>query len=324
MIHDLSFAPYSDRHGLYGGQAGDKDGIILNDEYWIVKYPKSTRDMKGIDLPSYTTSPLSEYIGSHIYSILGYDVHETILGWRNDKIVVACKDFCKTRGSLMEMRTIKNAANRELSMFSESELPRSSTGDSVELDELLLHFKFNPILKHISGLEERFWETVVIDIFINNNDRNNGNWGLLYDEENGTYTIAPIYDNGNSFYNKLSDEKIMDSNNEPDRQNDYIGIRTAYERNNHILSAKKMLNQEDDGIRNAVIKVVPLINEKMDDISDFIYSIDEEYKGFSVCSSYRKNIYIESMKERYNMLLLPKYVELKHLSEAANNQEYEL
>ena len=48
---------------------------------------------------SYVTSPLSEYIGSHIYEILGYDVHKTILGICNDgkrnKVVCACKDFIK-------------------------------------------------------------------------------------------------------------------------------------------------------------------------------------------------------------------------------------
>ena len=43
----------------------------------------------------YTTAPLSEYIGSHIYEILGYDVHCTILGYRNHKLVVGCKDFAE-------------------------------------------------------------------------------------------------------------------------------------------------------------------------------------------------------------------------------------
>lgn len=45
----------------------------------MVKYPKSTKLM-NVDGMSYTTSPLSEYIGSQIYKILGYDVHETIQG----------------------------------------------------------------------------------------------------------------------------------------------------------------------------------------------------------------------------------------------------
>ena len=38
-ILDLSNAEYSNRNGSYGGAAGDKDGIIINGEPWIAKYP---------------------------------------------------------------------------------------------------------------------------------------------------------------------------------------------------------------------------------------------------------------------------------------------
>ena len=100
---DFSNCPYSNRHGMYGGMAGDKDGILYNNENWIIKYPKNMDTMNGVDKTQhqYTTAPLSEYIGSHIYKILGYNVHETLLGVRNNKIVVACKDFCETRGALV-------------------------------------------------------------------------------------------------------------------------------------------------------------------------------------------------------------------------------
>lgn len=97
-IRNLDNYELSNRNGMYGGNAGSKDGILINGEYWIVKYPKSTKFLSGdkSELGSYSTAPLSEFIGSHIYDILGYDVHETILGYRNNKIVVACKDFCES------------------------------------------------------------------------------------------------------------------------------------------------------------------------------------------------------------------------------------
>ena len=44
---------------------------------------------------SYTTSPISEYIGSHVYEIIGIPVHKTMLGIKDKKVVVACKDFRK-------------------------------------------------------------------------------------------------------------------------------------------------------------------------------------------------------------------------------------
>ncbi len=39
-IFDFSNAEYSNRNGSYGGAAGDKDGIVINGEPWIAKYPK--------------------------------------------------------------------------------------------------------------------------------------------------------------------------------------------------------------------------------------------------------------------------------------------
>ena len=91
----LDECPINSRNGTYGGKAGDKEGITIDGEPWIVKYPKSTKGMRG-ELVSYTTSALSEYIGSHVYQILGIEAHETRLGIRNGKLVVACKDFCQT------------------------------------------------------------------------------------------------------------------------------------------------------------------------------------------------------------------------------------
>ena len=82
---NVTFPQTYERNGTYGGQAGEKEGITIDGTYWIVKYPKSTKGMRG-DVLSYMTAPLSEYIGSHIYEILGIDVHQTILGIRNGKL----------------------------------------------------------------------------------------------------------------------------------------------------------------------------------------------------------------------------------------------
>ena len=38
--------------------------------------------MKRIDM-SYTTIQLTEYLGSHIYEILEYDTHKTMLGFKD-------------------------------------------------------------------------------------------------------------------------------------------------------------------------------------------------------------------------------------------------
>ena len=75
MNFDLNDYPLSERNGTYGGKAGSKEGIIAEGEYWIVKYPQNTQGMRGT-LASYTTAPLSEYIGSNIY-----DTHDDRPHW---------------------------------------------------------------------------------------------------------------------------------------------------------------------------------------------------------------------------------------------------
>lgn len=306
-IIDLSSCAYSSRHGTYGGMAGDKDGIIYNGDAWIVKYPKSTRGFRqNKGLASYTTAPLSEFIGSSIYKILGFDVHETILGKRNGKLVVACKDFCAVRGQLVEMRTIKNAANRELSEKMETELHDSATGDRVNLEELILHFRYNPLLKDMEEVKKRFWMCAVVDILIDNTDRNNGNWGLLYHEAGNFYTLAPVYDNGNAFANKASDAQLSQYS-EDALLTTATGSRTAYEYQGHVLSAKKLLEFPDEGLKEAILSVVPLIKDKFGSIKDFMHSIPETCGNLSICSSVRRECYLRCMEYRLEHLLLPAY-----------------
>lgn len=45
-IIDFSECKYSDKHGIYGGASGRKDGIVYNGERWIIKYPRSTTKLK--------------------------------------------------------------------------------------------------------------------------------------------------------------------------------------------------------------------------------------------------------------------------------------
>ena len=95
MMEIINFDNKSLAPGVfYGGDAGAKEAIIYNDAVWMIKYPKTTRDMINPKV-SYTTSPLSEYLGSKIYELLGFPTHEVLLGTKRNKLVVACKDFTK-------------------------------------------------------------------------------------------------------------------------------------------------------------------------------------------------------------------------------------
>ena len=132
VIYDFNNNELSIKNGAYGGMAGDKDGILLNGEEWMLKYPKNLSQMAG-ENASYTTAPLSEYLGSHIYEILGYDVHSTLLGEKNGKLVVACKDFAVDK-MLLEIRTLKNHTGKELAELLEGSPVHSSDSHVVDLE----------------------------------------------------------------------------------------------------------------------------------------------------------------------------------------------
>ena len=80
-IYDLENCKTSIKNGLYGGAGGSKDGIMIGDTNWMVKYPKATKTMNSVAI-SYTASPVCEYLGSHVYQILGYETRDTVLGVR--------------------------------------------------------------------------------------------------------------------------------------------------------------------------------------------------------------------------------------------------
>lgn len=65
------------RNKCYGGANGSKISIIYNDEIYMLKFPK--RDNKNTN-HVYTDSCISEYLGSHIFNMLGVKAQETILG----------------------------------------------------------------------------------------------------------------------------------------------------------------------------------------------------------------------------------------------------
>lgn len=90
----VAFSQYEQNQRMYGGTAGRKMGIVYEGKNYILKFPGNLKEqqMKNIQL-SYSNSPVCEYIGSQIYRLLGFSVHDTVLGFRNGKTVVACGDF---------------------------------------------------------------------------------------------------------------------------------------------------------------------------------------------------------------------------------------
>lgn len=306
-IYNLDNCPLSDRNGSYGGNSGDKEGIYINNEYWIVKYPDSTQGLTGVGSLQYTSSPLSEYIGSHIYEILGYDVHKTILGIRNDTVVVACKDFCDETHRLDEFRQLKNTYNKQLSKELETTFKSTDSAHFTNLRAIIAHLKHNPTMINMPELSKRFWDCVIIDGFINNNDRNNSNWGILSSKTDRR--LAPIYDNGSAFSPKIGEHKIKNKLLNPQAlESSVINVMTSYsidgERN---LSFRDLLNLDIPELKKAVLRIVPNIAVHMGDCKELINSIPESCNMYQIISKERKEVYCKELDLRMEKILVPAY-----------------
>lgn len=196
-VKDLEGCEPSYRY--YGGRAGQKVGILVDGAPWIAKYPRSGRDLQGRHVPSYASSPVAEWLGSHIYAACGIPSHETMLGWHGGKVVCACRDFCVDGAHLVEFNRLKNT----LSDDEEDFVGSPSDGEVVFLQDILSALSLVELLRTTPGVRERFWDMFVMDAFIKNPDRSNGNWGLLLGGGRPV-RLAPVYDNGSSLFSKRS------------------------------------------------------------------------------------------------------------------------
>ena len=311
----------------YGGQAGKKLGFKLeNGERWFLKFPTSTSRLENVEL-SYTNSSISEYIGSKIYEKMGYDVHKVELGIYSNKLIVACKDFTTRDYKLYGMNELINRYTDNIEFKS----PKGSSDFIVNLEELMFNFEENKDMREIVGIKERFYDMFVIDAFINNHDRHNGNWGILSNEEE--IKLAPIFDNGNSFFPKHDIKKIIDILSNEKRFNSIVqNGNTPYEFKGKGIDAirvikKLSLNLEDKSaealefgkqLKEAVKRVVPKIN--LEAIKEVINEIPEKYNCLEIMPKEMKEFYIRLLEQRYEKILLPSYEKIINNLEKVNSK----
>ena len=295
----------------YGGHSGSKKGIILNNERWFLKYPKSTKsmDVKGL---SYTTSPISEYLGSHIYSLLGFDVHNTILGITNNKVVVACKDFLNKNETILDYNSLKNDYDEKVEKEIE-ELSSSSNKDHLgtDIDEIIIVMNNNAYFAKIPELKSRFWDMFVVDALISNNDRNDNNWGLILDHNTMNLRVSPVYDNGASFYSKSSDERIESilKNEFKMKQVIYDSAVSSFIKDGKIINPLKFIEKMDNkNLNEAILRVVPKID--LNKIKELFSSIPSSYENLPILTEAQKKLYYESLVYKYENVLKKVYDKL--------------
>ncbi len=244
----------------FGGANGKKISIEYNGELYMLKFPPSV-DNKPTEL-SYTNSCISEHIASSIFNIIGLNAQKTILGTYTvngkEKIVCACKDFTADGKTFYDFGAIKNTI-----------IDSEHLGAGTELEDILETIEKQKFVNP-DELLKLFWDMFVVDAFLGNFDRHNGNWGFLVDE-NGSSKIAPIFDCGSCLLPQ-ADNNIMEKvlNNEDDlNARVYQFPTSAIKENNRKINYFDFLtNCNDDDCNEAVKRIIQRID--LDKINDFI------------------------------------------------------
>ena len=169
----------------YGGSER-KLGILINGEPYMLKFQKVTRFGKR-------NNHLSEFLGSHIFEILGFDVHETYLGTYKGEAVVACKDFVTNGYEFVPFNDVG-----ESTIETDKEKYQYTYKDIISL------LKKNQKITNIDETISIFFEMYIVDALIGNFDRHGANWGFL--KKDNKYKLAPIFDNGSCLFPQLVNE----------------------------------------------------------------------------------------------------------------------
>ena len=193
----IDFTSMQKTKKTYSGANGAKIGVLYQEEKYMLKFPGTAKFNKEM---SYANGCVSEYIGCHIFEIIGIPVQKTILGTylkgEKEKLVVACKDFTDKYTVLQDFASVKNTIVDSL-----------SGGYDTTLFDVINTIEEQSFISS-EKLKEWFWDMFIVDALIGNWDRHNGNWGFLYNAEKDQVEIAPIYDCGSCLYPQ-ADEKLM-------------------------------------------------------------------------------------------------------------------
>ena len=276
----IDFSNATEEFNNYKGSEKKKT-LIYNGKKYLVKFPDPIREKnKNI---SYINNAFSEYIGSNIFKMIGFETQNTILGKYNyngkEKIVCACEDFTSDDSELFEFEGLALSTNPDKKIDTEL----SDIIDVIDECKMI----------NSSETKLKFWKMFVVDALIGNTDRHNGNWGFLVNKKTKKVTFAPIYDCG-SCLNPMIEDKEIERLNDTELKNLAINCYSCLKEDgkkiNYMVYIRSMKN---DNCNDAVKEIFLQIN--INQIKEFIDEI-------SYISEERKAFYLNIIEQRYNII----------------------
>lgn len=275
------YSKYSPSNRFYSG-AEKKIGIMIKGKPYFVKFKKNSPE-------GYRFNHVSEYLGSHIFSILGMKVQKTDLGLYANEEIVVIRDFLE-----------KDEVFVPFNGVGDSSLDEDKEKYQYEYEDIIEMLQDNIKLTDVVETIDCFWDMYIIDALLGNFDRHGSNWGFI--KKNNTYRMAPVFDNGSCLFPLLnSDEKIdeiLSSQLEMDKriftfptsQIKLNGKKSSYFEIINSLSFKEC--------NEALIRIIERFN---------MNTIEKLIENTAFISEKRKEFYMKIIQQRFNKILLASY-----------------
>ena len=236
----------------YNGANGKKIAVRYDGDVWLLKFPPLAAE-KPTTL-SYSNSCFSEHVASTIANMIGLKSHETRLGTFTNgktKVVCACRDFTADGKQLYDFCSIKNTV-----------IDSETGGTGTELDDILETIDRQSFIDPVV-LRAHFWDMFVVDAFLGNFDRHNGNWGFLVDPVTRKAEIAPAFDFGSCLLPQADDDimrRVVEDRAELDARI-YNFPASALKQNGKKIGYVDFISRNHDGVLAPSLKrIVPHID----------------------------------------------------------------
>lgn len=314
--------------------------IIINNEYYMLKEPSFFKVDPNMD-PLISYNCISEFLGSHMYEILGIETHETILGYRTcldgvKRLCVACKDFNdvgNNKNFIMEhFDEFLHDYRRNAEVYGYNKIAKNTDKERKMpiISEIEDVFNYDKSLINNPDAVEGFYIQFVVDALIANRDRHNYNWGFMVplkplDEIKGRVKFAPVFDNGSSLFPERGDNRLSEyckdlreldnsAKNSPSSRIREIDetVSSGY---SSIVYYKYISSFKNERVNKALLKMAPIIESKLVEINAFIDKMVET----NMISSVRGELYKRIIDSRNRVIIQENYKKLvKKLSNEEN------
>jgi hypothetical protein len=143
----------------------------------------------------------------------------------------------------------------------------------------------------------------IVDALNGNFDRHGGNWGFI--KKNGSYRIAPVYDNGSSMYPRLNNDVLLSdilASEEEMKKRIYQFPTSQVKLGGRKSSYYEVINSmQFEECNHALKRIV----ERMD-----MWKIETVIENMEGISDLRKEFYKTMYKQRFDKILLCTYKKL--------------